>query len=484
MSSAVQHDVAGQTTQSTFGNWRQPATPGLLGLGLIGTCLMLGFFAVGIVLMMISLPFALLWLTLATVALVPVSLRRDGRSGWSRMAARIAWAQARSTRRQLYRSGITGVVPGGRHRLPGVAAQTALFEAHDAYGQPFGIVHVPSTGHYSAVLRCEADGATLVDRVQIESWVASWGMWLASLAHEPGLAAAAVTVETAPDPGTRLQAEVAATLQETAPLISRQALAEIVASYPTGSAMVSTRIQLTYRAGSSRGVRDVEAMAAELGSRIPVLRSSLATTGAGAASFMTAAEIAEVVRTAYDPATGQLLDLARLEGRADEPAITWADAGPVAANEAWDYYQHDSGVSVSWTMSEAPRGTVLSSVLDRLVAPSADIPRKRVTLLYRPHDPATAAQLVESDVRTARFAATSRRDGSARDDLGLRAARQSAAEEAAGAGLLRFSMLVTATAYDLRARRGRRSVRFHPGLGRGTLAGPGAPTAEPGREDL
>jgi hypothetical protein len=71
--------------------------------------------------------------------------------------------------------------------------------------------------------------------------------------------------------------------------------------------------------------------------------------------------------------------------------------------------------------------------------------RKRVTLVYRPHDPGTAAELVEADVRSAQFLATSRRQGSARDDLALRSARQSAAEEAAGAGVVRFSLLVTLT---------------------------------------
>ena len=65
--------------------------------------------------------------------------------------------------------------------------------------------------------------------------------------------------------------------------------------------------------------------------------------------------------------------------------------------------------------------------------------------MYRPHDPGAAAALVEADVRSAQFLATSRRTRNARDDLALRAARQSAAEEAAGAGVVRFSLLATVT---------------------------------------
>ena len=430
---------------STFGNWRRPASPGLLGLGLLGTLALLAGLIVTIVLTLFSRPAAIVWAVATVAFLVPVSIRRDGRSGWSRLLARLAWARGRRRRAHLYRSGIVGVVSTGRHTLPGVAAATELLDSVDAYDRPMGLIHVPSSGHYAVVLRCDADGAGLVDPEQVETWVAAWGLWLANLAHEPGLAGATVTVETAPDPGTRLAAEVSATVRPDSPRLARAVMSEIVASYPTGSSSISTRVQLVYRAGGPGGVAGAEAMAVELGSRVPVLAGTLATTGAGVATPMSAAEIAETVRVGYDPAAALLIDAARAEGDRCGPGIGWADAGPVAAQEAWDHYRHDSGVSSSWVMSQAPRGTVLSGVLSRLVGPHPDIARKRVTLVYRPHDPGTAAQLVEADVRSAQFLATSRRQGSARDDLALRSARQSAAEEAAGAGVVRFSLLVTLT---------------------------------------
>ena len=202
---------------STFGNWRRPTSPGVLGLGMLGTMALLGAVVVAIVMALFSRTAALVWAGLAVTVLVPVSFRRDGLSGWSRLFARLAWLRGRRRRQHLYRSGIVGVVPTGRHTLPGVAARTELLEAVDAYDRPMGLLHVTSTGHWAVVLRCDADGASLVDHDQVETWVAGWGLWLANLAHEPGLVGATVTVETAPDPGTRLQAEVSATVRPDAP---------------------------------------------------------------------------------------------------------------------------------------------------------------------------------------------------------------------------------------------------------------------------
>lgn len=434
---------------STFGHWRRPASPGLFGLGLLGTAVLLGGMVVAVLTALVSVIAAVVVAATVVVLLLPLAVRRQGRSGAQRLTARVAWWLGRRRRQHLYRSGICSLVPGGAHTLPGVSAGTVLYEAVDAYERPFGMIHVPSTGHFSVVLRCDADGAALVDPEQVESWVAGWADWLAALSQEPSLVAAAVTVETAPDPGTRLEAEVARQLHPGAPALAREVLQEIVASYPTGSAVIATRVQLTYRSGGPAGRRDPQEMAVELGTRLPGVEAGLNATGAGAASAMTSAEIAETVRVAYDPAVSAFVDRARSEdGGTGTGAIGWDDAGPAAAQEAWDHYRHDSGTSITWSMREPPRGTVLASVLSRLLAPHPDVDRKRVSLIYRPHDPGTAAGLVENDVRTARFLASRHENTTGRDELDVRAALQSAREEAEGAGVVRFAMLVTATVRD------------------------------------
>jgi hypothetical protein len=55
---------------------------------------------------------------------------------------------------------------------------------------------------------------------------------------------------------------------------------------------------------------------------------------------------------------------------------------------------------------------------------------------------------VESDKRDARFNAAKRPRPTARDMVDLAAAEQAAEEEAAGAGVIRFTVLITATVDD------------------------------------
>ena len=118
------------------------------------------------------------------------------------------------------------------------------------------------------------------------------------------------------------------------------------------------------RPGARR--RTPEQMARELGTRLPGLSTGLSMTGAGLARPMTAAQLSEALRVAYDPAAHGVIEQAAHHGGT---ATRWTDAGPMAAQEAWDHYVHDSGVSITWAMSEAPRGEVLSSVLTDLVGP-------------------------------------------------------------------------------------------------------------------
>ena len=433
----------------TYGNWRKPQSPGLAGLGLLGTgMLMAGMLAV-IMLLFVSIAAAGVGVVVVAVAMAPLLVKdRHGRNGVQKMSARLAWASRRGRGWREYRSGPIGRVRGARFCLPGLAAAMTAFDALDAYNRPFVVLHHPSTGHVSTVIETSPDGNALVDPEQVDQWVAHWGAWLAALGTETGLVGASVTIETAPDSGHRLEREVAAHIDPASPALARAVMAEIVAGYPSGSAQITCRIALTWsrHGGFAGGRRSVAEMATEIGNRLPGLTSPLAAAGAGAAEPMTTAGLAAAVRVAYEPSVHSLVEEAGAEGA----GIDWADAGPSAATEAADHYWHDGATSVTWAMSGAPRGLVFSNVLAKLLAPHREITRKRVTLLYRPHDAAAGAELVERDRRDAMFALQSsgRRVASARNVLSVQAAEQAAAEEARGAGLTRFAMLVTATVVD------------------------------------
>jgi hypothetical protein len=417
-------------------------TPGLGRLGLLGTVIALvGMVVVVLGVMLAGLLVGAVLAAVLAVLLVPLLFHdRHGRTLLQALTARLAWWRGKSIGQHLYRSGPLGITAHGSFRLPGLLAASELITARDSYNEEFGLVVIPSVGHYTAVFECGADGASLVDQDTIDTWVAYWGQWLSLLSYEPGLVAAQVVIETAPDLGHRLSEEVHANLDPNAPDLAREALLEIIRTYPSGSARVSTRVSVTYAAAPRPGAkrRSRQEMAREIGTRLPGLRQNLPMTGAGTARAMTANELAAAVRVAYDPQAQGVLEATR------GLSLSWEDAGPSAAQESWDHYRHDSGCSITWGMSEAPRGEVLSNVLTGLVAPHPDIVRKRVTLCYRPHDPGTAARLVERDRRDARFRISSD-NAAARDAIAVAAADQSAKEEAKGAGVVRFSMLVTAT---------------------------------------
>ncbi|MGW7514252.1 SCO6880 family protein [Streptomyces sp. NPDC054796] len=429
----------------TYGNFRRPRTSGLRGLSL-GVTLLLFAGLIAVVLATLISLWAALGIALALAVIMgPLALKdRHGRTLMQRGAVRLAWRRTTASGSHEYRSGPMGRSGRGTCELPGLAAGSTLTEAQDGYSRPFAMITIPSTGHHTVVISCDADGAALVEERQVDSWVAHWGQWLSALGAEPDLVAASVTVETAPDTGVRLQHEVSANSAPDAPELATAMLDEVLASYPSGSAQIATRIALTYsgaaRPGASR--RSAEDMALHIGTRLPGLTAGLSMTGAGTAVPMTATELTEAIRVAYDPTVAPLVEEARATGGT---GLTWDQAGPMAAREAWDHYRHDGAFSMTWAMTEAPQGEVFSNVLTNLVQPNRDIARKRVTLLYRPHTPAEGARVVQQDYKNALFSAQQSQIGQARDDAEVTAARRTTEEQAQGHGVIRFGLLITAT---------------------------------------
>jgi hypothetical protein len=426
----------------TYGGWRRPGRPGLGQLGFAPTILAFAGLIVTVAAMAVSLRLAIGAALASAGVLAPIVITdRHHRSLLQAIAARVSWRVARLSGRHIYRSGPTGCTPARRWSLPGLAAPIAASSAVDGSGRPFALLHHRSTQHVTAVIQASPEGASLVDEDTVDHWVASWGDFLAALGQEPSLVGASVTIETAPDPGTRLAAELHRRMAPTAPELARSVLEEILSTYPRTAAVTTARIALTWTCNAPlrAGRRSPEAMASEVSRRLPALCLALQATGAGAARPMTVGELAGALRSAYDPAAAPDVEA----GGAG--AVGWEDCGPVAADERIDSYGHDGAVSVSWAMTSGPRGAVPCTVLVPILAPHPDIARKRVTLLYRPYSPARAAGLVERDHRDAVFSANASRIPRAGDLAKLQAAQQAAAEDARGAGLVRVGLVVTAT---------------------------------------
>lgn len=188
-------------------------------------------------------------------------------------------------------------------------------------------------------------------------------------------------------------------------------------------------------------------MARDLGTRVPYLAGALQATGAGHVRPVNASGLCEVVRTAFDPLAASAFDEARRAGIT--PEADWANVGPTAATATWGSYRHDSGVSITWEMVGPPRGVIASSTLDAILRPHPHVDRKRVTFHYKPVAPARAARMVEQQRDRAMSRKRAARKDNARVDAELRHAEQAAHEEAfLGAGLVNFSVYVTATVTD------------------------------------
>ncbi|MFJ6895166.1 SCO6880 family protein [Streptomyces hokutonensis] len=432
----------------TYGNWRRPRRAGLGPLGLVGTFVVFGGLVATLLASLISLYAAIVVLVPVVLFLIPLTVRtQDGRNVYQLITLRIGWWRRKAKGAHLYVSGPLSARPGGRFRPPGLLNKVTATEGRDAYDRPFGILHHPARDLYTIVLGCDPDGGSLIDPDQVDVWVALWGEWLARLAHEPGLKGASVIVETAPDPGTRLANEVLPRIHADAPPAARAVMEEVVENYPNASSEMHTYVTLTYgtAAGQKRKKEDVMT---DLAIRIPGLLSGLVAAGGGAAYPLSAERIAEVVRVAYDPAVGA--DVLNARAQDGGTGLEWDDAGPAAAVETVSNYQHDSGVSRTWLLTLAPRGTVRSSVLRGMLESVPGTRRKRVALIYRPIDPATSARIVEADRRSAQFMATSGKGMvQARAASEVRAAEQTANEEASGAGLVEFSLMLTVTVDNL-----------------------------------
>ncbi|MFA1546113.1 SCO6880 family protein [Actinomadura chokoriensis] len=439
----MEHDIR------TYGGWRRRQGIGLLGLDTTSTFIALGT-AMLLVLVAATAPRLLVYLLPPALIGGALSLIRVGGVPLARIVlARCRWRWGVWRGHTRYRAGVVIDHPRA-FQLPGVLAPLTLLSAEDGYGGRYGIVWDRRAGLLTATLRVVPASTWLADRSDADTWVASWGGWLAALGHMPAVRWVSVTVDTAPEPGSTLADAVDRAVVDTAPEPARTIMSELVRTAPAAAADVDTRVSITFDPkASAASPKDLFEAVAELGRTLDGLASRLGGCGVSVLGRATAAEIAGAVRIAFDPdARGEVNRL--LARPNSEEILSWADAGPVAATEHTTHYEHDGGHSVSWAWHEPPRQNVRSDVLARLVAPGP-FP-KRVTLQYRALPAAAASRVLQQEVNAAAFRAQFRRrtgrEETARDSWDAARARQAAAEEAMGAGVCLVSMYATVTVTD------------------------------------
>ncbi|WP_433501743.1 SCO6880 family protein (plasmid) [Sphaerimonospora sp. CA-214678] len=433
-----------QTEPRTYGGWRRRRGIGLFGMGVGVTFALLGVVVALLVAAAVS-PRALVYLVPPLLMAALLGLAPAGATPLAGVLL-VRWRWWYGTRRDL-----TRFRSEPHLELPGVLAPTVPLSMMDGYGRPYGLVWDRRTGHLTATLRVVATSPWLADRDDADTWVACWGGWLASLGHVPTVRWVSVTVETAPEPGSRLADTIAASVDPASPDAARAILAQLVASAPAAAAHVDTRVSITFDPKASPlALSTLAEAAAEVSRTLEGLESALGSCGVTVLGRASAAEIAGMVRTAFDPSARGEVSRALAHPVEGEWPSGWADAVPLSAEELPGCYRHDSGVSVAWSWQEAPRQNVHADVLARLIAPGPY--PKRVTLQYRPFPASAAGRVLESEVTSAAFRQAYRRrtgrDETARDAFDQARARQAASEEAIGAGVCLAAMFVTVTVLD------------------------------------
>lgn len=346
--------------------------------------------------------------------------------------------------------------------LPGVLARLRILSAPTGGGQSLAVVYDPLEGTYTAVLQVKFPGLALEDVDTIDRRVAGWGAFLRAQCVEGGpIVRIGVHERSLPDDGTALQSWTELHIDPSAPPAAVGLVKQLAAQ---GGPIANNRTTyLTATLSASRARLAIKgAGGGRLGACAVLVRELIAMQSAlTAADLQVVAqlgprELAQVIRTAYDP--GAVAELAMRNAAAStrtwegvEPGLDPDLAGPAAAETAWGSYRHDGAVSVTYQVRSWPASQVYATCLQPLLRPRPTATRS-LTLAYEPLGPRRARAELARD-RTKRDVSRRLRARSGRiESMDERAEMSRALDQdvarAAGHGIVRFTGLVTVTVTD------------------------------------
>lgn len=446
-----------EQSMPTYGGYHRPKGFGVGPFGPLGTALLI---ALAIVVMLL-VPFAGITVAvpvgiLGSLTLLSLVWRdRYQQSPLDRLGARIGFHRAKQSGATEYRPG--NLTHLGAHKLPGVLADSYLHEWTDKSGSHFTILEYPKDKLFVVNIVADPDGTLGIDPEDLTHQVSKYGEWMASLAFESTeLIQAAVTLETGQDSGSGLHLEMDSNASPNASWLSKKWAKDIKSSYPQGTSVVRSSITLTFKApkpqldldgNKIKGQDPLQAIGRLVADRMPHLLEELPETGAGEVSAMTADELVETVRCAYNPQDRAVYDECAAKGEMP-PVTSWDNVGPTAGSARWDHYRHSGGVSITWETAGFISRRVVAKVLMPILEPTLGV-TKRMTFLYKIIDPAMAGTIAESDHQAAEGRVVSAKKPTARQKRTAEEANMVRANEADGAALMNFAIMVTATVPDL-----------------------------------
>ncbi|OKI74957.1 hypothetical protein AMK11_35250 [Streptomyces sp. CB02414] len=355
--------------------------------------------------------------------------------------------------------------------LPGVGASSTLIKAHDpTSGRAVGVVHDRATGYMTISTLLAPGGSLMAPTGAVQSSLRTWASVLDAMSTDEQVKGASVTIQITPGAGEALGDDVKARKDPGAPKLAKQVIDELVRTTPHATASVAPWMSVTVDPNAS--ANPPSDLAEQVAEALRVVDSlDLSGTGTDIERRATDVDLRRVVRSAYDPEVFNARDREFEE-------LSWSECGPQAADDDWETYAHDGGVSVSWVLREMPRRPIPYSVLLPLLAPGRY--QRRITIAYRVLDPMEGEAVLEREISNAHQTAQATAEVKGRAKWSQRAdaqrAEKAAAQVAAGAQVVDWTLMVTVTARstaDLpaarqemtRAVKATRGIRMRPAYG-------------------
>ncbi|GGK82106.1 lipoprotein [Sphaerisporangium melleum] len=348
-----------------------------------------------------------------------------------------------------------------RMDLPGILAPLTIMEAGFGSGAALAVVHNRYERTFTAVARIRFPGIGLVDSARRDLRVAGWGGLLSSLCTEGNpIVRVQALQRLVPESGAALRRWHADHLSGEAPPVAVQVTGTLL---ETSTLATSQReALLSFTMDHKRAASQIRAAgggaaggAVVLVRHLKALSSAISGADLQVEGWLDPRELAEVLRTAFDPHSARVLAEQRagaLAGVEDgelagvDPAL----AGPAAAEARSGSYLHDGAQTVSYVVHDWPRHQVYSTALAPLLGEGDH--RRAFSLHVEPLGPRKAEQEVMRE-RTARDVAIRMRQRTGQivpehERAALDRARAQDRERAAGHGLVRFSAYVAVTVTD------------------------------------
>ncbi len=398
-------------------------------------------------------------------------LRVGGRYAidWLPVWAGFGWAAATRNNEFYSSPELTGPLPPETLDLPGELFGLELHEftpdtAVEVGGERrYGTVRDTFRGRLVAIVEVSGEDFLFLDPEDEQARITAWGATLDHLAqslpevvrlqvvHTVGPASAEVLSEDHDRHGGR-GSEVTASSY-------RQVLARSGAAAQEHRCLIAIALEARQ---ARRAVRQagggLPGAGRVLMERAVAVEDALQAAGLSVHGWLSATQIARLLRTAFDPASHHRPgDEPALSGAEDTggPAgealpVAVATAGPTALVDQWSALRHDGGWSTTWQVIRPPSRPVTGDFLQHLLIGVAA--RRRMSLLYVPTSMHVAERRAQTDqVSTEAEEAVRARWGFASSARHRRAHADAASREAElveGRAVYRVVWLITVTADD------------------------------------